>query len=123
MAPVARQVHQVVEQIRARRGQAEGYERQACLQQESRFVEPMSGRKGQENQDVLEPVVRAQRREVDERVRRRRRERSLDLGPSRVHGEPRFGAQRDRFARRPPDRVVGAAAADVVEAPRTELGD
>jgi hypothetical protein len=124
VAPIALKIHQVVEQIGARGAQAESHERQQRLRQQVDLAQPVGGSKRQKHQNVLEPMVGAQRPEVEKRVRRRRLEHVLDLGRRAwvSLGAP-MAPDHDRLAGRIPHRAIGAATAHVVEAASAELVD
>ena len=124
-APVALQVHQVVEDVDRRRAQAERQEGdQRLLQSSASSVSPMRREQRQEDQQVLQPLVQPHRAQPGAQPGPGVGELALDVGAVAHAGtHAADGVDHDGAAGALPDRQVVARVAGVVEAALAEALD
>lgn len=121
MHAVRGQVQQIVEQVHAGRAQAEGQESHAGVDDRGRVEEAVRGQQRYQHQQVLQPLVDAQRLDPGQQATVLRRQVGQHLGlPGRRADEPRTVVDHDRTTGMRPHLQVDLAVAHVVEAALTE---
>ena len=117
MGAIAFEIAQVVHQVHRRRAEAEGEERDQRRSQRRQVVVAMRGKKRQEDEQVLGPLLQPHRLEPEAQVTDTDRELALDVdGGARGPAQAFARVHDDAAACRAPHVQVVARIADVVEA-------